>query len=675
MNVPAGAPAFTACWVGDSRYNYDFDPHFSPGTPITTFFDPDSATVDPNQCGNLEFDNRVRSFETIYASLNADESPYKYWWQRGRRAQTGATDSLDWAVRLRSVPKDTLDTALVFMRLYSEWDAVAALLILEDDSTLTLSEEPFLDASSQTWVGLNLAVQHWAQVAQPTLNSVTVNGNNDVLINWDNNHAGRSIDSTAIYRDGGLPIKIRGPSDTMWVDSTVGVGTHTYTVKHLSAPAARLADRALVNPNSASPTEIEVTVPGACARPSESSGSTNTWKLTDQYLSAGCSELGANKRFRWYSTGGVALTGWTTDTLLEFSGHSSAGAQVVVLKDSNTTSHATSLDTLAFSVVDHRVVLTGPTIIQDKTRKIYRAYRDAAPTTHRGQWFERYEGSWQWYPATSTLQDTLARIWPMGEYTMELRQHRDSVGIHRGRLHIEVCSSPGSQCEQNAPPAGLVAAATEAEGDWGVFGAGPWIGWSAGAARQTLRLYDLWGAHDRDTPFSAATWIDGPGGTVTDPETGWTVSWARRDVGTADVAAFDFTITGGGTRAYVLGLAVDADLGLNAADDQASYDADRGLILVADQTQAVGFLLRRAGDNALSTVQEYGVGRWAPTTSVAAWAAQRAGTQLVGTPRDVQLVLSAPQTVGSGTWQFVVIRGATPTAVRTTADAVLDRLR
>jgi hypothetical protein len=31
--------------------------------------------------------------------------------------------------------------------------------------------------------------------------------------------------------------------------------------------------------------------------------------------------------------------------------------------------------------------------------------------------------------------------------------------------------------------------------------------------------------------------------------------------------------------------------------------------------------------------------------------------------------------VGSGTWQFVIIRDSTPAAVRATADAVLARLR
>jgi hypothetical protein len=48
---------------------------------------------------------------------------------------------------------------------------------------------------------------------------------------------------------------------------------------------------------------------------------------------------------------------------------------------------------------------------------------------------------------------------------------------------------------------------------------------------------------------------------------------------------------------------------------------------------------------------------------------------LVGTPRDVQLVLSTPQMARAGRWLFVIIRGASPAAVQETADAVLRAVR
>jgi hypothetical protein len=97
---------------------------------------------------------------------------------------------------------------------------------------------------------------------------------------------------------------------------------------------------------------------------------------------------------------------------------------------------------------------------------------------------------------------------------------------------------------------------------------------------------------------------------------------------------------------------------------------------VADGSQAVGFLLRRGGENAIASLQEYGVGRWAPATETAAWSAQpETGVRLVGRPRDVQLVLSAPETMGAGHWVFVLIRGESPARVRATADAVLGVVR
>lgn len=168
------------------------------------------------------------------------------------------------------------------------------------------------------------------------------------------------------------------------------------------------------------------------------------------------------------------------------------------------------------------------------------------------------------------------------------------------------------------------------------------------------------------------------GGQVRDPETEWQLDWILHDLGLPDVRAFDLVVSGRRGRSYVFSMAVDPDLGPEAADDVARYDVDLGLVLVADGEAAVGLLLLDAdgGDNALVSVQEYGVGRWAPTVPATAWAAQReTGIHLRGIPGDVQLLLSAAPADGGGRWTFVVLRGSTPTAVRARAEEVYRALR
>jgi hypothetical protein len=428
----------------------------------------------------------------------------------------------------------------------------------------------------------------------------------------------------------------------------------------------------LANPNSPTSDDTTVTVgapPTACATAEYLS----TWKRADQYLSAGCSPHGPTIRFRWQPAAGAAWTPWTTDTLYDFTGHTQAGARIVVLQDSNTSTGATSRDTLAFTVSTNQVTLHGTTFVRDKGRKTYWADSAGPGTPHSGQWFERYEDSPQWYVASAYPQDTLKRIWPYGDYEEDLRQHRVSQGVlHRGRLHVIVCSIP--DCEPNAPAAG--GPELQAAADWGLFGAGPWLSWRSGDEARVLRFYDLWGNPERETALADARWIEAAGGQVTDAPTGWALTWTPRDLGLADARGFDFAVGGSGGQAYVFGLAVDPDLGPNGGDDVASYDSGRGLVLVADANRAVGFLLRDASGNALRALQEYGVGRWAPTTAQAAWAGQRdPGVRLVGSPRDVQLVLSAPETAGPGRWLFIILRGDTPASVRETADAVLRAVR
>jgi hypothetical protein len=454
-----------------------------------------------------------------------------------------------------------------------------------------------------------------------------------------------------------------------------GNGIWTYTLKHVSWPAALAPPRELAFPNSDTSNAITITLGTACARLAEPTGDHLTWLHADQYVSAGCSQLGSNKRFRWYDSADVELTDdWTTDTLFDFEGHFHTGPQLVILKDSNTTTHATSRDTVHFTVYNHQLNFDGESYVTRKGNYLYVAWAD--DTTHHGYWFERYADGPQWYPATATKQDSLYRTWPAGAYTVDLRQHLNTGVLHRRRLVVDVCTVPGCSAPL-APPAAL-SPGTAAAADWGLFGAGPWLGWGAADLRQTVRFYDLWGMPDRATAFADVAWVAHDGGQIRDPETGWQLDWILHDLGLPDVRAFDLVVSGRRGRSYVFSMAVDPDLGPEAADDVARYDVDLGLVLVADGEAAVGLLLLDAdgGDNALVSVREYGVGRWAPTVPATAWAAQReTGIQLRGTPADVQLLLSAAPADGGGRWTFVVLRGSTPTAVRARAEEVYRALR
>jgi hypothetical protein len=148
--------------------NYFVDgPHFNPNPPTTTFSDPIDSLA--GQCGDLPFDNRTRWFTTIYASGMAEESPWKYWWRRARRASDGVAAALD-EVRKVKVGRDTLDTAHIDMWLSEQYDALGTILILEDDSTLQISQwgEIAFAGEGGPWSGgLNISIQHWARSPGP----------------------------------------------------------------------------------------------------------------------------------------------------------------------------------------------------------------------------------------------------------------------------------------------------------------------------------------------------------------------------------------------------------------------------------------------------------------------------------------------------------------------------
>lgn len=140
------------------------------------------------------------------------------------------------------------------------------------------------------------------------------------------------------------------------------------------------------------------------------------------------------------------------------------------------------------------------------------------------------------------------------------------------------------------------------------------------------------------------------------------------------LSPFDVPPEGG--PPLVFGLALDPDLGPDAADDATGYDAGRGLAYVYDGERAIGFLLRDAtGADALVSVQQFGLRRHAPSLPREAWAAQREpGVHLLRGVSDVQLVLSAAQRRQAGDWTFVILRAADVATLRSRADAVLAAL-
>jgi hypothetical protein len=388
--------------------------------------------------------------------------------------------------------------------------------------------------------------------------------------------------------------------------------------------------------------------------------------------------LGSDIQYHWQFEEEGPWTPYSPDTLYrDFPGHSTAGAKTVRLEVRNTTTGLTSIASTQVSVGADRLLMTGRTFVTDKARNPYLGYRNDTLLIHRDSayWFEYFEGDTRWWPASGPdPQDSVARIWPAGVYTVDFREQDSTANLlARSRLHITVCNPPSS-CEQLAAPLRAPAPAAPAVEDWGLFGAGPWLSWGTGNA---VRFYDLVGADDVPSRFTDIAWLDDARGRASATGTGSYLSWSRRALQAPDARAFDFTIAA--TEAavpFTFGLALDPDLGANAADDQAGYDPARGMVYVFDGTRAVGFLLRDArAQSVLQSVTQYGLARRSPLTAAATWAATHTrGIRLLPGRSDVQLLLTAPPQPGPVTWTFVIVRSANVTDLRARADAVLAEL-
>jgi hypothetical protein len=403
---------------------------------------------------------------------------------------------------------------------------------------------------------------------------------------------------------------------------------------------------------------------------------TTTWRLTDQVLSAGCSTLGPSIRYRWQFEDGGPWTAYSPDTLYDyFEGHSAAGPHTVTVQARDISTGASSTSPFTFSVASDQLLMTGRTYVTDKARNPYVGFKNDMLPGHRypAYWFEHYEPGTPWWPASGPYpQDSIARIWYAGDYTVDLREQDSTANLlARSRLHIRVCNP---SCGELAAPLRAPAAISPALADWGLFGAGPWLSWSTGNA---LRFYDLVGAHDLPNRFTDINWLDAPGGQASTTGAGSYLSSSQRALQTPDARAVAFALAPPDARVpFTFGFALDPDLGPNAADDQTGYDAARGMVYVFDQGRAVGFLLRDSrGRNALQSVTQYGLQRRSPLTGEATQTAMRARQiNLLPGRSDVQLLLTAPAQAGQVTWTLVLVRGGTVGDLRTRADAALAEL-
>lgn len=389
-----------------------------------------------------------------------------------------------------------------------------------------------------------------------------------------------------------------------------------------------------------------------------------TWRTTDQYLMASCSARGPEIRYRWQFDAGGPWTTYSPDTLYDFLGHSNPGNHQVSLQVLSTSTNRSSIMTRAITAQSGTVTLNGPTYITDKGTKLY-------SSSILGQWFERYNPDLRWNPATAYAYTSMTRIWPAGDYTIELRQQDSTLSlIKRGRLHITICHANPAPCQPLSAPAIAGSATSDSFAD--VFGAGPWMTWRNFGAPQMVRLYDLAGFHDGRTPFADGSWL-AQDGSLSNIISGMGLSWRHLDLNLPGVRPVAFELsntTPSGGLAF--GLAVDPDLGSDPADDQTGFDSTLGLVYVWDASRAVGFLLREGSNDALKSVQQFGVGRWSPASPVEAWSAQRtAGVNLISGKRDVQLLLSAAADLTPARYTFVMIQGATPSDVRAKASGAI----
>jgi len=178
---------------------------------------------------------------------------------RSRIASDGGGDLYE--ITRDSVPGG-VDTAVTFESLWlkNDYDAIGGLLILDSTDNHAVNHAAFIDPLAQDDGYYNIYFQHWREKEAPVLNAVTRSGS-DLTLHWSNAHAGRSIDSTVIFRNGDV-LRTVGPADTSYVDSDLEPDIYWYSLKHVSWPAVISEEQIpLPLPNSESSNSITDTVP------------------------------------------------------------------------------------------------------------------------------------------------------------------------------------------------------------------------------------------------------------------------------------------------------------------------------------------------------------------------------------------------------------------------------
>lgn len=525
--------------------------------------------------------------------------------------------------------------------------------VLNDLTATTFTNEPNLAGSELDWFRFSVARSSSA---------------------WSLGGQGRFL--ARLYWDFGINNNIAsGYFEPRGGGFGVSVIRHHRFVDHVSTSRTAIVALEAMRPDEQPNDTVNVAtravqISRASPWPCDTLEAATTWQGTDQLFSAGCSTRGPNIQYRWHFGTGFTWTPWSSDTLYEFIGHAATGGQHVLLEAKNTSTGLTATHDRVVTVNSGQVNLDGPVFVTTKQVNWY--YSNIS-----GWWFEHFDPGTHWYPASAEPRNNLGRIWYAGEYTVDLRQqYWAGSELRRGRLPIQVCIPASENCYAFAAATpSPSSAASDMAPEWGLFGGGPWVSWGTSSRPTVARFYDLLGMHDASGEFSAVGWLTSALGTARARSA--TVAWTAEAAASTDARIIRIQSSGlADSVPYVFGMALDPDVGPSAADDRTGYDSTRGLAYVFDGEHAVGFLLRNdRGANAIASLQQFGLRRWAPVDPRVAWAAQRrGGISLLSGASDVHLLLSAAQQVGSREWVFVVLRASSVAQLRARADEVIAQL-
>jgi hypothetical protein len=383
---------------------------------------------------------------------------------------------------------------------------------------------------------------------------------------------------------------------------------------------------------------------------------TTTWQTSDQYLNASCS-TGSNLQYRWQTTAGGSFTAYSSNPRLDLLGHATTGQHTITLEIRNTATSETTQEFQTMTVQSGILSINGPLFVYDKLLKTYKS-------NMWSMWHERAWDTELWTPGAGP--DTLyTRIWPQGNYTMDIRiDSSTATTLRRGRTTVTVS-------DEGLPLERILASGIGNE--WHFLGGGPILSWGSVQSPAVRQFYQLAGAHERNSPFADAQWMNASGRRYVQTQAG-ELYWEQKATALENVRVYTFGIDPGTfTAEYVFGFAWDPDIG-GAGNDRSAVDTKRNLVYAYDGSGAVGVMIRSNGTSALATVEQFGVGKTPPVSNLEVFQRQRAGqVKLMTGANDVQFMLSAKPGNGSTTWEVVFIRASTVAQLKSTADDYLKR--